>query len=160
MKAPRVYILCFLVAGAALVILGLPHLRSQWLAQPASASVEDQMPAFNGTLQIWLSSTRSDSIRAIVLLDGESIMLADLPNRRLKARLLSCEYGAKSAFSPALGKHQLAVLVSGVGEVATQEFIQSTNNTNFMSIYVNNTAPGTTRPDCRIILRTNLIGGM
>jgi hypothetical protein len=131
-----------------------------WALKPSpetELSLKRPAPEFGGTLRIWLSNNRANPVQAFVCLDGESIMFADLPGRGLLARFRSREYGAKSAFTPTPGRHEVKVLVAGFGEVGRQEFDQDVGKTNYVSIYINTDIK---KLGCRIILKTSPAGAM
>ena len=119
-----------------------------------------EVPAFSGTLHVCVLNTRTDIVKAVVTLDNQSIMTADIPGRDSHSEKSTQEYCAMSAFVPNIGFHELKVLVNGFGEVNKTQFTQYPNITNYLSIYINKNEIPQKRPGCLIILKTNITGGM
>jgi hypothetical protein len=60
-----------------------------------------------------------------------------------------------------VGPHELKVYVAGAGEVASKQiFVKSGAETNYVSIYLNDTKKGTNAIGCFIHVGTNITGGI
>jgi hypothetical protein len=70
------------------------------------------------------------------------------------------DFSALAAFSPTLGKHELSVIVGGIGKIATKEIIQEAGKTNYVEIYIQTTTTGTSSLNCNFLVHTNIQGSL
>ena len=115
-------------------------------------------PPYQGTLRIVLFNATKQPVSAVVASDNESIMCGVLPGRSQLP--FPDDFSALAAFSPTLGRHELSVIVGGVGKIATKEIIQEAGKTNYVEIYIQTSATGTNRLDCNFLVHTNVQGSM
>ncbi len=116
-------------------------------------------PPYRGTLIISLCNFTKSPTSTIVSLDNESVLCGVLPGKS-PFQSPADDFSALAAFSPNLGKHELSVIVGGVGKIGTKEIVQETGITNYVEVYIGTSTAGTNRFDCKFLVHTNVQGSM
>ena len=143
---------------AGLFLAALLFVSWQIHQRPRSVCFYYPAPPYRGTLIITLCNATKHPIDAVVALDNESVMAGALPGR--SPIPFQNDFDALASFSPALGKHELSVIVGDVGKIATREIVQEANKTNYVNIYILKANTGTDGLNCNFIVHTNITGAM
>ncbi len=141
-----------------LALAGIFFVSWQMKQKPPNMFSYFPAPPYQGTLRIVVFNATKQPISAVVASDNESVMCGVLPGR--SPLPFPDDFSALAAFSPALGKHELAVIVGGIGKIATKEINQEAGKTNYVEIYIQTSTTGTSRLDCNFLVHTNVQGSM
>lgn len=151
MKRACIALSSFLIG--ALVTIGVVLAYQYWLS-PRPQNLEFAFPPYTSTTRVWLENDANQHVRACVVIDGNTFMLADLPGKSL----FNPHAGVKAGLMLDPGNHDVKVLGNGQ-ELGKMTLSQQDGITNHLSIYVDQ-VKGSRDITCKIQNRTNIYGGM
>ena len=153
------------IIGIFFALLAAWLLYVSWHIKQAPPYVYDNIPSPHGSLFLSLDNFSDRKIGAIVLFDNQYLiggLVSGKPPFLFQKFVpfphkvpFPQEDGFSTVLSPNKGKHGISVYLAGVGVIAKRDFIQESNATNTVKVWIENSTAGTNYWKCSIVIRTN-----